>query len=84
MPDITMCINDSCPLRKKCYRYRAVPSKYRQSFCRFEPITLSYLHHTELMCPHIWDIEKGRKVMALKDVDKRYKRSTDESDNTGD
>ena len=34
MPDITMCINGDCPLKEKCYRFRAKPS-FRQSYSHF-------------------------------------------------
>ena len=37
MPDITMCINDDCPLRHSCYRYMATPSYMRQAYCNFTP-----------------------------------------------
>ena len=36
MPDITMCLNDGCPLRNDCYRFMAEPNEYRQSYARFE------------------------------------------------
>ncbi|GAA6203687.1 hypothetical protein [Thalassotalea sp. SU-HH00458] len=32
MPDIAMCRGESCPIRIGCYRYRAVPNLYRQSY----------------------------------------------------
>lgn len=32
MPDITMCDDASCPMKEDCYRYRAVPSQFRQSY----------------------------------------------------
>lgn len=32
MPDITMCRDQKCPSRVHCYRYRAVPNPYRQSY----------------------------------------------------
>ena len=34
MPDISMCINTKCPVRKMCYRYRAIPDEY-QSYAGF-------------------------------------------------
>lgn len=37
MPDISMCNNNVCPLRVKCYRFRALPSEM-QSYSRFEPV----------------------------------------------
>jgi len=32
MPDISMCQDDKCPRREKCYRYRAIPLKYQDYF----------------------------------------------------
>lgn len=32
MPDITMCKGNKCPLKENCYRYKAIPSEYRQSY----------------------------------------------------
>jgi len=29
MPDISMCTNKKCELRKKCYRYTAIPESYQ-------------------------------------------------------
>ena len=36
MPDISMCNQDHCPRRLKCYRYMAVPNPYRQSYATFD------------------------------------------------
>ncbi len=35
MPDISMCKNDTCPLKKSCYRFMATPGM-RQSYSVFE------------------------------------------------
>jgi len=35
MPDISMCQNETCPLRDKCFRFMATPSRY-QSYSMFE------------------------------------------------
>ena len=35
MADISMCRNESCKLKKKCYRYTAIPSEFRQSYGLF-------------------------------------------------
>jgi len=32
MPDITMCQDNKCDKRKKCYRYTAEPSEYQSYF----------------------------------------------------
>jgi len=37
MPDISMCSNDTCPLREQCYRFTAEPNPYRQSYGTFKP-----------------------------------------------
>lgn len=34
MPDITMCLNEECDKKEKCYRFKSNPS-YRQSYCMF-------------------------------------------------
>lgn len=37
MPGITMCKNDNCPQADNCWRYGCPPSKYFQSYQKFEP-----------------------------------------------
>lgn len=32
MPDISMCKNEVCPNKNTCFRYRAKPNPYRQSY----------------------------------------------------
>lgn len=36
MPDISMCANKECELKETCYRYRAIPSRYLQSYADFQ------------------------------------------------
>ena len=36
MPDISMCINEYCPIKQKCYRYRAIPKEFYQSYTDFK------------------------------------------------
>lgn len=38
MPDITMCNGIGCDLKSTCYRYKAEPSKYMQSYFMKSPI----------------------------------------------
>lgn len=39
MPDITMCKSSRCPLSSSCYRYKATPTEYFQSyFVDLEPV----------------------------------------------
>ena len=58
MPDITMCDNEQCPLREKCYRFRAIPDPYWQSFAHFEPSTYPTPKGTQTECDHFWDISE--------------------------
>jgi len=37
MPDITLCEGTDCPLKETCYRYKATPSEYRQSYFQEPP-----------------------------------------------
>lgn len=32
MPDITMCPGTNCPMKKDCYRYKAIPSENQDHF----------------------------------------------------
>ena len=48
MPDISMCANNLCPHRMKCYRYRAIPTPGRQSY--------GYFHPTKEGCEHFIEI----------------------------
>lgn len=36
MPDISMCMNDECPLKKICYRWAAYPDDCVQSYADFK------------------------------------------------
>ena len=35
MADVAMCQDRSCPMRARCYRYRAIPHKFQQSYSEF-------------------------------------------------
>lgn len=50
MPDIAMCYGDDCPQKNQCYRHRAIPSQFRQSFMTTPP-------HSGGECDHFWPIE---------------------------
>lgn len=56
MPDISMCKNESCPLRGSCYRFMAEPNSWRQSYAGF---TFSYVDENGaaiVKCPDFWPI----------------------------
>ena len=51
MADITMCDNKECKNAHKCYRFKAIPDPYWQSFCTFK----------EKNCKMFIPIEKRKK-----------------------
>ena len=55
MPDISMCKNEECPNKNTCFRYRAKPNPYRQSY---------FLDHSHEDCKEFISI-KGWADYAL-------------------
>ena len=53
MPDISMCSNQFCPLKEKCYRFNAKPNEFRQSYGMFE--------FKDGVCDYFWDINPIKK-----------------------
>jgi hypothetical protein len=51
MPDISMCTNKDCPLKETCYRFKAIPDKYRQSYGGFAP-------DDKGECKYYWPLKK--------------------------
>lgn len=51
MPDITMCANVDCTLKKYCYRATADPSPVWQSYAGFT-------QQNDGSCEHFWDNEE--------------------------
>ena len=76
MPDITMCCNYDCPIKSKCYRYRAVPDAYWQSFAMYKPkITLNGSLPIKVECEHFWEVDEARdKTLPTEVVNNRYER----------
>lgn len=52
MADITMCANQECPSKDKCYRFTAHPNQYWQSWAEFKP------EEGEIACGEF--IERGK------------------------
>jgi hypothetical protein len=50
MPDITMCTGQGCDLTSTCYRYKAEPSGYYQSYFTEAPIE-------DDQCDYYWEVE---------------------------
>ncbi len=73
MPDITMCVNVHCPMRKFCYRYRAKPDERWQSFSEFEPTTRQGRDEIVMECENFWSAERYPKetLSPLEEADKR-------------
>lgn len=54
MPDISMCKGGKCPLKKSCFRYRAIPGSF-QSYFMNPPFQGDE-------CIHFSKIDKGDKI----------------------
>lgn len=37
MPDIAMCMDMTCAQKEQCYRYKAAPNEYRQTYFAGSP-----------------------------------------------
>jgi len=59
-----MCMNQDCPSRNECWRFRAIPS-YRQSYMGFKPA------EGKDRCDDFWPIE-GRPVASRQEPDVRH------------
>ena len=70
MPDISMCDNTKCPVRKWCYRYRAISNYPWQSYCHYEPKSYENIGTCTDQCEHFWSI-KGyeHRINAMKDIE---------------
>lgn len=69
MVDVTLCMNNHCPLRDKCYRYRAIPDKYWQSYSKFEPHK-STGWKGGYECDYFWQIDWVKdRILPTADVD---------------
>ena len=52
MADISMCYNDTCPLRETCYRFTAKPNPWRQTYADF---TWSEDNEGKITCGDYWN-----------------------------
>lgn len=58
MVDISLCANSVCPLRQKCYRFRAIPSEVWQAYSMFKPYKLP---DGTFDCDYFWDMTGQEK-----------------------
>lgn len=80
MPDITMCCNHECPLREKCYRYRARPDKYWQSYAFYKPENKPFgpVGDTSLECEYFWKLDVVKDdFLPLDWIDTTFDRDTE-------
>ncbi|MDB4278019.1 hypothetical protein N9917_00155 [Deltaproteobacteria bacterium] len=68
MPDISMCMNQTCPKRSQCYRYRVAPNPYRQSYGSFASDT------EENPCRYFAAFVEADQVLPTEEVDARLAR----------
>lgn len=59
MPDITMCSNKDCSKKETCYRFKAKPNEYRQSY---------FSDMKEENCKLYWKMDPPTKNAEKKDA----------------
>ena len=64
MADIAMCKGDGCEQKKFCYRFTAIPSKYRQSWFANPPIDSNgdCDEYWEMKCPKCGQLDGIHKL----------------------
>jgi hypothetical protein len=60
MVDIAMCEGGNCPLKESCYRFKATPSPYAQSYFAEIPYDAE-----EDGCDHYWGVYSDKKLKKL-------------------
>lgn len=60
MPDITMCKGEACIKKDTCFRYKAEPNAFRQSYFKRSPFILNE-DKGEYICIHYWKIAERLK-----------------------
>lgn len=63
MPDISKCQGTGCPLKNECYRYRAAPYKFMQSYLSEPP-------YKDGKCPYFIDAKGWRSLRTLEECEK--------------
>ena len=58
MPDISMCKEKDCPKARDCYRFRAIPTRGRQSYFLFEE------DYDRENCEYHWPLKEGDRILA--------------------
>lgn len=64
MPDISMCQGINCNIKDNCYRFKAKPSEFRQSwFCKSPNID-------NLNCDYYWEMKQIVQLNVKKNENK--------------
>jgi len=50
MADISMCASEDCEVKETCYRFKATPNKYSQSYIKPDI--------QKGVCNHYWNLQK--------------------------
>jgi len=53
MPDISMCDNQVCTLKETCYRFKAKPCEFMQTYGVFK-------QEKDNTCEYYWEIKKEK------------------------
>lgn len=65
MPDIAMCagvkFRSECPLRENCYRFRAIPTEYRQAYFTEAPFEIQ--DSLSVSCDYYIPLQKGDRIL---------------------
>jgi hypothetical protein len=56
-----MCSNSKCSLHETCYRFRAIPNPFRQSFAEF-------VQESETSCNHYLEIPPEAYIVPLESI----------------
>lgn len=70
MPDITICKNEKCPLKSKCYRYMARPNSIHQSYGCFPVGKKGKGKKAIPYCEFFYEIDKDDKFIKLRKAGK--------------
>ena len=56
MPDITMCLGTNCVIKEDCYRYKATPDEYLQSYFSEVPFNknMEFKGTRRSYCEYYW------------------------------
>jgi hypothetical protein len=63
MPDLAMCNGTGCPSANECYRFRAIPNEFRQSYFTMPPIKGD-------KCDYFWSIDGYARLKPINEEPK--------------